>query len=133
LIRVPYVAEISLLVRLLGNITGYVHLYRNDVTITTATTLGDLVEMDVPGYSAQPAVGWTGPVIVSGRAVSAADPILFTRSAGLPSRVAYGYYVTDGPSGDLLWVQRGAEAPYPFGNATDTILVIPRLTLRQEP
>lgn len=123
---VPNVSAISTLQILVDNWDAWVHLYMADVPLDRATVLADLVELDVPGYAAQAAMGWTDPEIVEGRAQTGADPVLFTRGAGTPQRDVWGYFVTQGLSGDLLWVERALNPPIPFRVSTDNWTVIPR-------
>lgn len=123
---VPNVGAITLQQILNDNWGVWIHLYMADVPLDRATVLSDLVELDVPGYAPQAAMGWLDPEIVEGRAQTGADPILFTRESGLPQRDVWGYYATMGMSGPLLWVERALDPPIPFRVSTDNWTVIPR-------
>lgn len=109
--------------------SAWVHLYRTDTPLTRNTTLADLVELDTPGYLRQRAVSWSPPTIRGDQAVTEADPLRWTRGAGPPARQIYGYYVTFGSSGPLLWAERGIEAPYTWDTLGQRILVIARFSL----
>jgi hypothetical protein len=116
---------------LVSNLNGAhvrIKLYKNNLTPTTATVLGDLVECDFAGYVNQEMTGWsvTG---VSGHVVSvAADSKTFTRTSTGAAQSVYGYYVTDLASALLLWCERDSLAPRDLIAAGDTYTVVPAMT-----
>ena len=133
-ITVPDVGATACLDALLDEgVTTWYHLYVNDVSLGRATTLGDLTEADWPDYAPQRVTTWTPATVPIDRAVSAADPLLWTRGDGGDPRQVYGYYVTDGQTGPLLWAETRPQGPLPMVAPTDAVLVTPRVTLRQDP
>jgi hypothetical protein len=122
----PDVALTYIVDEFIGSIAPYVHLYMTDTPLTRRTTLADFVELDTPSYAAQRAVAWSPSTIRGSLAVTEADPIRWTRGAGGTPRDVYGYYVTDGVSGSLLWCERASTAPIPMRVLGDRLLVIAR-------
>lgn len=133
MLLIPNVAALEFLSRTILWWSPYVHLYVEDVPLDRDIVLDDLVESEAPGYAAQLAIGWDTPVIRARRAYTEAEPLLFSRSDGSPSEQAFGYYVTQGMSGPLLWVERFEPAPFPWSDSTDQIYVTVTFTDRSEP
>lgn len=129
---IPDVAKIESLTRLIDAFGAYVHLYRNDIPLDSDTVITDFAESNYPGYVAQATSNWTEPVIVARRAQTSADPLLFTRTGTSVPQDVFGYYVTAGLSGPLLWCERGSAPPYPMRVPTDQVLILPRYSFRAE-
>lgn len=105
------------------------HLFINDITPSAATVTTDLVEATFTGYEPQNIQGWTPAILRSGKAITWSDPIRFTCAANGPLQTVYGYYVTLGYDGPLLWLERRAMGPIPIANIGDLVIVLPSLTL----
>lgn len=131
MIVVPNVGAAALLDDMLAEVDTYYHLYTNDETLTSATVLADLTEATWPDYRAMRVTTWSPAIAVEGTAASQADPVLWVRGVGGLAVDVYGYYVTDGQTGPLLWIEARPAGPTPMRAATDTVLVTPQLTLRQ--
>ncbi len=127
---VPTASAAPLLALMWDRIAVYYHLYTNDLDPDLETVLEDLVEATFPGYSAQIVQQWTPPILVGADAASYGDPVLWERSvSGLPQTI-YGYYVTAGPTSDLLWAERRAAGPVVVSAAGDPVYLTPALTLQ---
>jgi hypothetical protein len=105
------------------------HLYVNDVTPSAGLTLGDLVEASFPGYQVQNVSGWTPSEIFSGNAITYADPLAFRCTGGGALQLVYGYFITRGSPGRLIWAELRAAGPISMHLATDVASVLPSLTL----
>lgn len=123
MIVVPNVGAVELLELLLPVWTPWVHLYTTDTPLELDTVIGDFVEANYPGYAAQLATGWTEPEIANRRANTMADPLIFARTNGDPQQECWGYYVTRGITGPLLWAERFADPPWPMRVSTDVITI----------
>jgi hypothetical protein len=130
-IVVPNVAADVLLDDLIEAIDTYYHLYVNAATLGPDTTLTDLTEAAWPDYRSMRVTTWSPAIALEGTAASQADPVVWVRGVGGLAVDVYGYYVTDGATGPLLWVEARPSGPTPMRAATDTVIVTPQLTLRQ--
>jgi hypothetical protein len=126
---VPYTGSLPLLDSLLFQLGAWYHLYVVDVVPDQDTTLADLVEASYPGYAAVQVTTWTPSVLVEGSAAAYADPILWTRSSSGSPQVVYGYYVTAGLGGPLLWAELRELGPITVQSAGDAVYLTPALTL----
>lgn len=133
MIIVPIVGATALLDDLLDDVTTWYHLYVTDITLSVDTVLGDFVEASFPGYLPLLVSTWAPSLWDVDRAVSNADPAVWTRG-GPPSLVTvYGYYVTDGMVGPLLWCERRTEGGIVLNNPGEQCQVLPKTTLHQSP
>lgn len=130
---IPAVSAPYLLDVLLDGLTPWCHLYVVPVTLTVGTVIGDLVEATWSGYQPQRALGWTTADWEDDRAVTTADPLLWTYGPQPGPAIVYGYYVTDGRTGALLWAESREQGPIALNIAIDQVEVWPRLTLRTCP
>lgn len=130
---VPITAELYLLAIVLDALTPFVHLYVNDVTPDPCSGVDQFQEADWQGYKPLPAKTWTPPVLRSHRAVSWSDPVQFLRGDIGPQRRVYGYWMTDGLSGPLIWAERAPDTPVlrmDYGGNFTT--VYPQFSLQSE-
>jgi hypothetical protein len=107
-----------------------VHLYKNDVTPTTSSVLGDFTESDFAGYAAQNASSWSAPVVSAHIATITAAALTYTRSSTGTAQNAYGYYITDSGSTLLYAAERFATAPRVLTNNGDSETVTPKVNVR---
>lgn len=129
-ITVPEIAETYDLDALLEDLDTWFHLYVTRLSLGRGTLLADFTEASWPAYQPLRVTTWSPSQILRGRAWSSADPTQWTRgSGGAPAQV-YGYYVTDGRTGPLLWCESRQQGPTPMTAPTDMVVVLPRLTLR---
>lgn len=133
MIHIPYVSSPYLLDQLLGGITPYFHLYISAIADDPGITLADFDEADWPAYAPRRVTTWSPAVVQSGRAVSWADPQQWIRGTGGDTRDVYGYYATDTPGGPLLWWEPVEGSPLPMTAPSDSVLIRPRITLREDP
>ncbi len=131
MIVVPDAAERTLLDDLLDGVTTYYHLFSNDLTPSATTILGDFVEPMWPAYAPRTVTSWTPALTIAGRAVATADQQLWTRGPIGPPGLVYGYFVTDGSLGPLLWCERRAAGPVSMQMPGNSVLILPRLTLAE--
>lgn len=129
---VPDVGKMQLLDDLLEAEETWLHLYQNNYTPVDGSVLGSFTEADFSGYEAVLIDSWTASSIVSGRARSVADPEVFTQDGGSTGNDIYGYYITKGETGALLWAERGSGAPYDMNSAGRQLSVALQLTLRTD-
>jgi hypothetical protein len=129
---VPTAAELDLLAAMLAGIgTATMHLFKNPVTITAATVVGDFVEATFPGYSPQPISTWGAPTVDgSGRAVSQGPHVQFNCTYTGPAQTIYGYWI-ESALGRFVWCESFA-APVTVNYAEETVLVVPYSSLRSE-
>jgi hypothetical protein len=115
---------------LLAELTGWAHLYVEDVVLGPDTTRDDLTEASWPDYQPLRVTGWAPSVALDGLAVSEADLLLWIRGPGGDPAQVYGYFVSDLKDGPLVWVERRPQGPIAMSADTDQVLLLPRLTLR---
>lgn len=102
-------------------------LYKNDLTPSDSTVIGNLTESTEAGYAAVTLVGATWTTTQSLGVSTAAyseRTFTFTTAANV-----YGYYVVGASSGTLLWVERFSGAPFQLPNSGGEISVTPQITL----
>jgi hypothetical protein len=124
---VPNESEIRLLEYMLNatpSTDQVLHLFRNDVTPSESTTIGDLAEVTAAGYSALTLTPteWTITTDGDGAAYAQQPTKEFTLSA---AETIYGYYVTNAANTMLLWLQRAEFAPAAFGGAGGVFSIKP--------
>jgi hypothetical protein len=122
--------SLPLLDSLLDQLGAVYHLYVVDVTPTLTTTLADLKEADWPGYAPIAVPVWTPAVLVGGSAAAYGDPLLWERASIGDSETVYGYYVTAGTRGPLLWAERRELGPIVVAGPGDRVYLTPALTLQ---
>lgn len=127
MIVVPVVAGVYSLNRLLDAVTTYVHLYVNDYTPDDTTTLGSFTEASFDSYVVQLEKYWTNAISFYDVPTSWGEPLIWTAAStlALPQTV-YGYYVTDGVAGSLLWCER-APTPAVLASAGAQVMLQPRI------
>jgi hypothetical protein len=123
-------SECYLLDALLEALETWCHLYQNDIAPKDVVDRTSFAELDVTGYAPQAVSSWVLAVFRDGRAVSDADPVQFSRGSGMEARDVYGYFITQGRDGPLLWWQRVPGDPQPMRLPTDKVTVYPQLALR---
>lgn len=119
-IVVPDVGEVKLLNDLLagGTLENWtLKLFKNDLTPTDDTVIGDFTEADFTNYATKTltrAVGagnWGTPATAGGTTSStynSGTPLSWT--CGASGNTIYGYYVVGATSGTLLFCERFATA-----------------------
>jgi hypothetical protein len=122
--------EILLLQYIVGMVNAdnpVLHLFKNDVTPSNSSVVGDLVEVSgSTGYTAITLVSPSWTTVQSAgvtTAVYSEQTFAFTTDA-----VAYGYYVTN-ETGSLLWLERFSGAPFDIPDGGGTISITAQITL----
>lgn len=115
-----------------GGTNLYVRLFKNNLTVTVATNLADLIEADYSGYAQFNSAAWSAPAVASGDDVFILSPtIVFQKTAGVPTNLIYGYYVTIGTGvGAKLWFAQNFPTPTNMVVATDQIPIQVRAASR---
>lgn len=129
MIIVPDVGLLELVPDLVRSITAVVHLYVEPVLWSASTTLADLSELTGGGYSPQRERTWSPAEIRGKMAVTTGDPLRWQRAGSGGPFLVYGYYVTDGESGPLLWGEERQAGAIPWERDGDTVIVVPRFAL----
>lgn len=132
MIVIPDASAIALVADLLSQITPVYHLAVQPIPPGQAVTLAQLVEAAWPAYRPITVTSWTPALTESGRAVTQADPALWVRGAGGIASLVYGYWVTDTVGGPLLWVETRPQGPVTMTAPTDSVVILPQLTLRAD-
>lgn len=132
MIQIPNVAAIYTLERLWSVIDPWIHLYRTDTPLSYDTVLADFVEVSIDSYAPVRLQTWTDPEIESRRAVTTRDPVEWVWSSGDAQQEVWGYYVTDGRDGPLLWCGRGEAPPYLVGADRQPVRIVPRYSYAGE-
>jgi len=133
MIVVPAVAENYLLDELLDRVTPYFHLFTSEMELGEKTVKEDFQEADWPDYKPAKVTTWSPALQVCGRAVSSADKTRWDRGEDGEPREVFGYYVTDGKDGPLLWCEQRSEGPIRMEFPSDFLVILPRITLREDP
>lgn len=103
-----------------------IHLYKNDVTPTIDSVVGDFTEADFDGY-ASAALVWGAATDVTPEAQIQADPYVSTAGGGLAGpQDIYGYYVLNG-AGQLMYAERDPAAPVTISSPGQSYPVLPRV------
>lgn len=108
-------------------------LYVNDVALTEATVLADLVLATFPGFVPRALNLWTRPYQVMGQTEveSDAQPIVFTQTyVPSPVQTVYGYAVLSSYP-HLMWAEV-APAPIAMLSADQTVTVRPSLLMANQ-
>lgn len=129
---VPMVGDRHLLDEVVNASSYTLHLFKNNVSISETTVIGDFTEADFSGYSSGAIAGWSAAVDnLDHRAISVAGTVTFTHGAGATNNNIYGYYVLTG-SGALAWAETFAGGPVPMAANGATLTIEPVLTCRSE-
>lgn len=88
-----------------------ISLFKNDHTPSPTDTLADYVEADFHGYSAQQLDNWNSPSLVGNTAQITHPTVTWTKTAGSPTGLVFGYYVWSDSIGEFWWAERN-----PFGS-----------------
>jgi len=106
------------------------HLFKNDYHPVPGVLIGDLVEANFGGYSAQAIIeaDWGDATVTDNGASSEnATAVTFTHSsAPTLGQTVYGYYVTNGGA-ELVWVVRFATPRVIYSFDKLTVKLVNRL------
>jgi len=107
-------------------------LFKNNVTPTEDTVIGDLTKADFSGYAGEiPFTHWNAAAFSTPRSEADASDVVWTHNGGGTSNDIYGYYVVD-ETGALAWAERNAAAPITISANGQTYTVKPKFTRRSE-
>lgn len=104
-----------------------VGLFKNNVTPTDTTVIGDLTDADFSGYAeVTPGAGaWT--VTPGDPTVAVCSEQDFTSDADQTLQTIYGYFIKRATSGELVWAER-LPSPQDIQNNGDRVSITPRIT-----
>ncbi len=122
---VPSSAE-NVLADLIVAAATKIKLFKNNVTPSASTVVGDLTEADYAGYTYE-SLTWGSATQVSAKGTAVADDVAFEASSG--SQTIYGYWVTK-TDNTLLWVERFATAK--TIDSSNPITISAKFTLSSE-
>jgi hypothetical protein len=104
------------------------HLYKNNVTPTTSSTVGSFTESTFTGYAAQDISGWAYDTVASHVADMVASSNTFTRTSTGAGESVYGYFVTDQAGTTLYFAELDPNGPRTLTNSGDSYTVTPKMT-----
>jgi hypothetical protein len=128
---VPDVGEQEMLGRILNKNTPYdvkLHLYTNNKTPAEGDTAGDYSESSGTGYGAITLANADWSITTTtGTTTAEHSQVTFTYTGAEPE--IYGYYVTDGNAGTLLWAERFSDGPYAIPSGGGSVKITPKIEL----
>lgn len=106
-----------------------VNLYKSNTTPAENDTTATYTASTFTGYAAQTLTGatWGAPVTGNPTSITYGAQLTFTCS-GASSENVYGYFITRLGTGDLVWAERDAAAPFPIANSGDAVKITPTIT-----
>lgn len=125
------------LLDLLLAVTYDLKLFKNDATNGLSASQiealdeTDFTEADFTGYTDKTLTGGAWTTTPGAPTVGAYAQQTFQSSATQSAQTMYGYYVTRASDGALMWFEEFAS-PISIEFNLDTILVTPRITLKDE-
>lgn len=130
---VPNGSEVLLLQRLLNvnqSSTVLLKLFKNSLTPSPTTTIGDITEVTHTGYTeiTLTDANWVIATDAGGSATASYAEQTFTFSSAPVGVDVYGYYITD-PSNNLMWVERFSSAPFAIPTAGGQIAITSTISL----
>lgn len=131
---VPDTGEVLMLKNIVGFVSAnnlVLKLYKNDKTPAEGDDASLYAEATFTGYANTTLTGtsWVVGSNTSGYSNAQYAIQTFTSSAAQTSNNIYGYYLTSGPGGQLVWAERFSDGPYPISNNGDAIKVTPYIEL----
>lgn len=134
---VPDVGETYFLRNIVGKHTAntlWIHLYKSDTTPSENDDLATYAtgEASFTGYAnvGLVAANWIVGSNSAGYSNATHNVVTFASTAGgQSSNSIYGYYITSGETGQLLWAERFSDGPYPVTNNGDSIKITPYIEL----
>lgn len=122
-IVVPDACLVPILQRIVNSIVGLssidYHLFVNNITPGNGTVFADFTEASWTGYNVIN-LDWTAfsfTYVTGGTGTVIASPQVFNNTSG-SDQLAYGYYVTQHASSQLLWCARFDAAPVTVPDTT---------------
>jgi hypothetical protein len=128
-IVIPLTSRPALLDALLDGLDTWYHLFMTALPSDTDLSLDDFTEIDWPDYTPQQVKYWAPALLDGEYAYSTADPVEWQATDDQENRKVWGYYVTNGRDGALLWWEMRCEAPIDMSVTGAVCVVWPRLTL----
>jgi hypothetical protein len=125
---VPYVGEV-LWLKYLVNFSSAdnlrLHLYTNNYVPTKSDTLSNYTEASATGYASISLTGSSWTIATTSGTTSAVYAVqTFTTTAAM---TAYGYYITNNASTQILAAERFTDGPYTLPVTGGTIDVTPTI------
>jgi hypothetical protein len=111
----------------------YVRLFKNNVTITQATLITDLIQCDYNGYTELNSSTWIGPAVdTNGDEIMTSPIFVFQHGPVNDSQQAFGYYVIFKVAGNAkMLCAENFATPYTMNSIVNQVPVPVVLRLRQ--
>lgn len=118
---------------MLDNVETWFHLFVDDVNPTADLAIGGFTEPGWEGYAALKMAQWTPAIWAKTRAITWGEQLRWISPGTVPVQKVYGYYVTDGQFGPLLWSERDPTGPIDAGSPGTPINIYPEFSLQTCP
>lgn len=111
----------------------HIHLYSNNLTLSSSTVLGDFVECTFSGSQSKTLSFWTDAAIINGQAQTFSTNTYWVCNStpGTPENI-YGYYVTNTDDDKLYWCEEDPNGPKVISVAGDFYQIVPTFCLASE-
>jgi len=103
------------------------HLFSNNYTPVDGSTLGSFTECTFLGYAAQTLIGASWTFAADAPTCASHSTVTFSSTADQALSYIYGFYLTRGSTGSLVYAERATDAPYAIVGATDYATFQPNL------
>lgn len=103
------------------------HLAQAAFTPADTDEAGDYTEADFDGYAQETLDGGAWLITAGAPSEAIYPPVIWTRASSGEAQTIYGYYLTNGDTGELIWAE---EFPLPqtITESGQEITVVPRIT-----
>lgn len=120
---------VPLMAALASGIVAKVNLFTNDITPDADSVASDFIPPEYEGYAPISLRNWTPPSMPAGRAVTTADPVYFTWTAGPAPLPIRGIWVVEPESGLLIAAGRFSGDGFPLGPSHPVLALVVTLIL----
>lgn len=110
-----------------GNGDRKLKLFSNNLVPSKTTVLADIAEVTASGYSEITLIG-SNWVISNIDGVNIAEYPMLTFNI-TDSAYVFGYYITDDPGAELIWLERFSTAPFQLPSGGGVINITLKITL----
>lgn len=133
MIVLPVGAAQYCLDRLIDSVSPFYHLFVNDIQLGPNTTAADFIEASFAGYVPLGTGLWANAYLRQGIVTTLADALTWTCTRLGPLETLYGYWVTDGIDGAMLWCELASPPLIVVHQAGDQVQLTPLISLSAQP